>query len=262
MEFFNSEWVCQVVCVASSVVCAGMGFSLLRVQSILKEMRAIYPEELIPHLYLSVRRALGIAYFVVACMTLLSIELHTLKPADTLFPIGGLVMGSLQLILVTSALLSLYNSPVVNRRNVVANVTIFVVLVLAYLLFWSEPEVKNAIQYVGCVFFLFQLIIYSVIFFVERRRYLTIMVRRMGKEEARDYSMPGAVVLFIFSLLLAGCAFATVVHFSLRSVTLFIVAYTLYYIALAIYFQNRLNESLVVNEITTEEEFNQAESNK
>ncbi len=262
VDFFNSEWVYQVVCIASSVVCAGMGFFLLRTQSSLKEMRTIYPEELIPCHYFSVRRFLGIAYFVVACMTLLSMELYIPKFVDTLFPIGGLVMGSLQLILVTSALLSLYNSPVVNRRTVMGNVAVFVVLALAYILFWSEPEVENAIRYMVYLFYLLQLVGYTVIFVVERRRYLTIMVRRMGKEEARDYSMPGSVALFILSLFLAVGAFATIFHFSLGSVTLFIVAYTLYYIALAIYFQNRLNESLVVNEITTEEEFNQAESNK
>ncbi len=252
MEVFNSELVYKTACIVSAVICAGMGLFLYRVFGLLKDMRSIFPEDLIPYHYISVRRALGFAYIFIGLTTLVRIWIHVPEHTDILFPGIGLVISASQIIIATSALLSLYNSRMVNRCTVWGNVLIFVVLASVYALCWNNPMMKEIVRYTWFAVYVLQMLVFTVVFFVERRRYLTIMTARLGVD-AKEYSKPGVVVLFVLSLLIAIWSSTSLFFPSLGFVSLFILFYTLYYVALGLYFQTQWEDSPVVQEIISEE---------
>ncbi len=242
MDIFNSELLYRIICILSALAFFGMGGSLIRIKGVMEKLRSTFPEELIPYHYLSARRALGFACIFIGLITLMRIWLA----------IDGFVIGSFQIIIATSALLSIYASPVVNRMTVLVNVLIFVVMSLIYVIFWNHPVVKGTVRYVWLVLFLIQIFSYTVIFFMESRRYNMTMTDRMGADEAQYYSKKEIVAFFILALMIAICSCTSLYIHALGFVTFFIAAYTIFYMFLVLYFHNQWEDSSVVHEIVSE----------
>ncbi len=251
---FNSEILYQSACVASSLICMALAIFLLNTRSMTKEMRHVLPDNLVPYKYLAARRSLGIAYVFIGLMALAGVWLYSPEHTNACLSGSGLIVGSAQLILVTSALLSLFNSPVVNSRNILGNICIFMLPPLLYVLFQGFPAVGNAIGYISIAIYLLQILAYTFIFFMERRKYHRIMLSRFGREEAKKYSMPGITALFFTSLLIAIWASSPFFFPSQGYATVFILVSTAYYSVLAIYFHIQWKHSPAINEITNEEQ--------
>ncbi len=251
---FNSEILYQSACVASSVISMALAIFLLNTRSMTKEMRHVLPDNLIPYKYLAARRSLGIAYVFIGLMALADVWINVPEHTNACLSGSGLIVGTAQLIIVTSALLSLFNSPVVNRRNILGNICIFMLPPLLYILFWDLPAVRNVIGYACIAICLLQMLAYTFIFFLERRKYHRIMLSRFGREEAKKYSMPGITPLFLTSLLIAIWVSSPVFFPSQGYATVFILFSTVYYSVLAIYFHIQWEHSPAINEITNEEQ--------
>ncbi len=235
MDIFNSELLYRIVCILSAAAYTVVGVSLIRTVGVMKKISGVFPEDMIPHRYLAMRRVLGCVYIFTGICILLAVPQlpEFLSPGD---------FGSFQFLIVTSALLSLYGSPLAGRRIVFLNAGIFILL---YVIFWNYPVVKSAV-------FLVQMTVYTVVFFMERRRYLRTMAERMGTEEAQYYSRKGIAVCFVLSLALAIWSGTSFFFPTLGCVSLFIAACTIYYVFLGIYIHNQWEAGAIVQEIISE----------
>ncbi len=249
-ELFNSEFLYRAVSIVSALLSFFVGGLLLNIRSRLKDMKETLPNDLIPYKHMNARMILGIAYLTVGTVTLARISVLSEMNMEAMFPNENLVLGTAQIFLTTTALLSLYNAPSVNAGFLTANVSAFIVLTVFYAIFDESSAVYEMIRYAWMAFYIFQIAACAVVFIFERCRYMRTMTESFGPDQARDYRKAGSVVLMVFAILLSLWMSAIRFFPSIGYVTMFITVYTIYYTALGIYFHNQLKDSAVVQEIT------------
>ncbi len=225
---------------------------LLNMKPQMKKLRNTLPEDLIPHRYISARRILGTAYIFIGTVILIHLYLHPAGDLSNLYPGEILLIGSAQMILTLAALLSLYNSQMVCRCTVMASIAIFMVPVFVESISTSFSISNNIVRITLFTLFIIQIILYTAVFISERRRYVRTMEGKLGNDEAANYRKKGSTVLFILMLILSVCALIPLFITDLCCAGVFVTAYTIYNIALGVYFHLSIDESSVVQEITTE----------
>ncbi len=248
MELFD----CKILYILSALAFFTMAIFFIRTRNLLQRLRDILPEDLIPHRYLSARRTLGIAYIFIGAVILIHIYLHSSEDMMRLYPGEILLVCSAQMILTTSALLSLYNSKMVRLCTVAGSIAIFMVPPLVESVSESFSISNSIVKYTLFTLFIIQIVLYSIAFITERRRYVKVMTARFGREEGAGYRKNGSSVFFILMVILVLYALVQLFIPDIGHAGAFITAYTLYNMALAVYFHLQAEESAVVHEITTE----------
>ena len=244
----------------SSILCIVSGALLIFLHPRRRTTKAkIYPER-----YITARRMLGIAYCVIGALTLLQLATGSganaaPKQSDFL-PISGLVISTSQALLFTAALLALYNSRLVSRKIVMYNLIPIAWFVGMYVLFIRFPEMTLAIKKLFFCFYIVQLIGYSVVFFVERDKYLEHLDQYFDDWGCRAHRRNGVTALFLCSLGVGLAAMASYYFTELWHLTAFIAAYTVYYIAVAVYFLRYRRHSEEIATVTTPEEWGNEDS--
>ncbi len=248
MELFD----CKIFYIMSAIVFFAMACFMFNTKQLVARFRNTLPEDLIPYRYLSARRILGLAYIFIGAVTLTHIYLHTSEDLMCLYPGEILLIGSAQMILTISALLSLYNSTIIRRSTIACGIVIFMSPALIESLSASFSISDNIVKYVLFSLFILQIILSAAAFMTGRRHYVRIMTARLGGEEAANYRKCGSAVLFILMLILAIWALVPLFIPTKGCAGAFISAYTIYNVALGIYFHSQKEDSSVVQEITTD----------
>lgn len=217
MNDWNEQTVYLAVNIASVLLCVAMGILLVDMRSYLRSIRhvPVYPQR-----YITARRALGIAYLLLGGLMALKLTLAMPEKQGEFLPISALVISTSQALLFTAALLSLYNSPLVRRDIIWWNVIPIVAFPLLYLVFSRAATEQMIIRYLFFAYYLLQLILYTVAFFHERRRYLDAIEEYFDRGKSyRFYSKRGVTLLFLCSLAIGVAALASYFFTELWQIT-------------------------------------------
>ncbi len=248
MELFD----CKLFYIASAIAFFAIAWFIFNTKNLIRTLRNTLPEDLMPYRYLSARRTLGTAYIFIGVIILIHIYVHTPEDMMRLHPGEILLIGSAQMTLTLSALLSLYNSSLIRKCTVACSFVVFTVPPFVESVSTSFSISNDIVKFTLLTLFIIQIILYTVLFITERRRYIKVMTARFGGEEGVSYSKKGSLAFFILMLIL--CVWALVPLFipATGCAGAFITAYTIYNIALGVYYHLQAEESAVVHEITTE----------
>lgn len=257
MNYWNEQTVYLAVNIASVLLCLAMGILLVDMRSYLRSIRRVpvYPQR-----YIAARRALGIAYLLLGGLMALKLTFALPEKQGEFLPVSALVISTSQALLFTAALLSLYNSPLVRRDIIWWNVIPIVAFPLLYVVFSRAATEQMIIRYLFFAYYVLQLILYTALFFRERRRYLDTIEDYFDQGKSyRFYSKRGVALLFLCSLAIGVAALASYFFTELWQITVFIATYTIYYVWVACYFLDYAIDSQKIHHVTTPEEWKRTE---
>jgi hypothetical protein len=205
---------------------------------------------------------LGTACLIIGAITLFQLatgaavgDMAVAHKQSEFLPVSGLIISTSQALLFTAALLSLYNSRLLNGDVILWNILPIALFALIYAMCREEPEVAIIVKKVFFGFYITQLIGYTVAFFNERDRYLCHLEDWFDDWGLREYRRNGIVALFVCSLVVGVAALASYFFTELWHLTVFIAACTAYYAAVAIYFLKYRRHSEEIFHVTTPEDW-------
>lgn len=257
MNNWDEQTVYLAVNIASALLCAALGVLLVDMRSYRRSMRRapVYPRR-----YIAARRALGIAYLLLSGLMALKLAFALPEKQGEFLPVSALVISTSQALLFTAALLSLYNSPLVRRDIIWCNVIPIVAFPLLYVVLSRAATEQMIIRYLFFTYYILQLILYTVFFFRERRRYLDTIEEYFDRGKSyRFYSKRGVTLLFLCSLAIGVAALASYFFTELWQITVFVAAYTIYYAWVACYFLDYAVDSQKIQHVTTPEDWKRTE---
>ena len=247
----NIELIHRVVGIGSSIICLILGVKLFFVRFCQYiDMKSPYR----PSRYIYARKALGVAYIIIGIFSF--IQLYTVDVRDQntedFFPLVGLIISISQIVLFTVAVLALFNSRLLNRTIVVANVAPIVLLLLLYISFNGHEQVQYSIRFTLFIYYLLQLVTYTFAFIIERKKYLLIIEDYFDTGKLYDkYSCKGIAVLYFCAVGIGFWALASYFFTTLLQETTFIFWYTIYYCVVAWYYLDYSKISIRLQDVTT-----------
>ena len=254
------EMIHRAVGIGSSLICLLLGLKLSLV-CLCKyiDMRSPFR----PSRYIAARRVLGVAYIIIGVFSF--ILLYTVdvrdKAATDFFPLTGLVISISQIMLFTVAVLALFNSRLLNRTVVAANVAPIVLLLLLYTVSNGNEHIQYTIRLTLFVYYLLQLVVYTFAFIVERNKYLLIIEDYFDQGKLYEkYSCKGIAVLYFCAIGIGFWALASYFFTTLLQETVFIFCYTVYYCVVAGYYFSYSKISRRIQDVTTPEYWRRTEA--
>lgn len=259
MSYSEEQFIYVVTNFSSAVVLIVISLFLLYMRHFRRFIRRapVYPAR-----YIMARRILGISYCVIGVLMLSQIATGITPKHDEFLPISGLCISTSQAMLFTGALLALYNSNLLRRSVILWNIFPIIWFLFMYGLFTSVPDVQRIVKIVFFAFYVLQLTGYTIVFFIERRKYLFHIEYYFDDSEYYIYRRNGIMVLFLCSLAVGMVALASYYFTELWHLTVFIACYTAYYVAVAIYFLNYELQCQKIADVTTPEEWHKTEDYK
>ena len=255
----NIEDIHFVIGAASSVICFLLGIVLLLVRysrNICMNCR------LRPSRYIAARKALGMAYIIIGVLSMQLLFTFDVRNQTTedFFPLTGLIISISQIILFTVAVLALFNSRLLNRTIIMSNILPIVILLVMYVVFADHERILLDIRLVLFICYLLQLVVYTVVFVIERRRYLAIIEDYfdMGRLYAR-YSCRGISLIYFSAIGIGIWALASYFFTTLQQETLFIFCHTIFYVVVAVYYIRYSKKSSRIQDVTTPERWDENE---
>lgn len=249
----NIEEIHFVVGFASSVICFILGIILLLVRY---SKNACMMCQIRPTRYIAARKALGWAYIIIGIFSMILLYTFDVRTQDEtdFFPLTGLIISISQIILFTVAVLALFNSRLLNRTMVTVNILPIVLFLIMYVVFSGREQIQYTIRFALFVYYLIQLVVYTVAFVIERRKYLNIIEDYfdMGRLYKR-YSCRGLALIYFSAIGIGIWALASYFFTTLQQETLFIFCYTIFYIAVAVYYIRYSKKSSRIQDVTTPE---------
>ena len=250
----NQEMIYHFVCILSSIICILMAFMLLDVRSYRKMVKEKYPQ-VIPHRYITARISLGIAYVILGGLTAAQTILEMPDETETFIPLSGLVIASSQALLFTMAILAFYNSKMADTRMVVLNVIPFACLMFMYLFSSDYPSYQKEIRLMWLVLYIVQLIVLTVAFYKARKKYLSVLHSHLGKSQmCTHYEQKELVPLFIGTLFIGIYALVSFFFTQRWMLSVFIVIYTIYYIAVGVYTLKYAEKGPLITDLSTSDD--------
>ena len=250
------EIVHFTVGLVSSLVCLLLGLLLIYIRNV--EFKKPYR----PTRYIAARRALGWAYIIIGIFSAILLFTFDVRDQEALgfFPLSGLIISISQIILFTVAFLGLFNSRLINRTVITANILPFGILLLVYILFTGHEEVQLHIRELLFFCYLLQLVFYTIVFIFERRKYLLIIEDYfdLGKMYEK-YSCKGVALLYFSAIGIGIWALASYFFTTQLQETIFIASYTVFYIVVAWYYLSYSKKSSRIQDVTTPELWNMTE---
>ena len=249
----NIEIIHTLVGITSSVICLGLGIKLLLVRLCKYiDMKSPYRHSR----YIAARKALGWAYIIIGVFSLALLFTVDVREQEHLdfFPIAGLIISISQIILFTVAALALFNSKLLNRTLIAANICPILLLLLVYALLSKEEQVGYGIRLSLFIIYLLQLVVYTFAFIIERKKYLLIIEDYFDDGKLYEkYSCKGVAILYFCAIGIGFWALASYFFNTLEQETLFIFSYTIYYIVVAWYYLEYSQISRRIQDVTTPE---------
>ena len=240
----------------SSLVCLVLGLLLLYIRNV--ALKKPYR----PRRYISARRALGWAYIIIGVFSMVLLFTYDVRNqvATDFFPLSGLIISISQIILFTVAFLGLFNSRLVNGFVVNVNILPIGILLVAYTLFIGHELIQLHIRQMLFLYYLLQLVVYTIVFIIERRKYLLIIEDYfdIGKMYEK-YSCKGVAVLYFSAIGIGIWALASYFFTTQLQETIFIASYTVFYIIVAWYYLNYSKLSSRIQDVTTPELWRETE---
>ena len=252
ITMMTEEQTYLVICIVSIVACLMDSILLLDMHRFNKEISdRLYK----PVRYISARIALGLAFLIIALMTagLLFKGTGGGQPPQKFFSIGNLVISSSQALLFTIASLSLFNSKLVRKSLVAVHFAPIMLFVLIYFIFIEHPEVGNVVCYCFFTFYVVQLVVYTIAFFFERKKYINTLRINCTPQEYAQCRNRGVTVIFIAAVLVGVAALASYFFTQYWQLSLFVLSYTLFYSAVTVYFLDYAKKSLEIESITADD---------
>ena len=235
MEETIQDIVYHYVCLSSGIICVLLAFFLLDVRAYKKKVKRICPV-LLPRRYINARVSLGIAYIVLGVLTALQVLLDMPNETNTFLPLPGLVIASSQALLFTMAILSFYNSPLANYKMIWGNIIPLILLFILHEISYNNTLCQQEIRVMWLIVYGVQLVEFSVTFFHARRMYEAALLKNLGNSSvSAQYSQKELIPLFIGTLFIGLYALASFFFTEKWSLSIFIVIYTLYYMAVGLY---------------------------
>ncbi len=224
--------------ISAAVVCTICAVLMLRSNRWLLRLTSRSPHA-VPRRYVMARDILAAAYLAIALLNVLRVSLD--MPSETVYflPLSALVITSTQAVLFTGALLALYDSRLLRFEVVVGNLMPFVLLLLLYDVAWREEMewLKPVVRHVWLALYALQLVVYTAVFFRERRKYLDMDEALCGESHASRRRHDRIIcVLFVCSLVVGMLALASYFFSEEWQEAVFVISYTAYYFAVADYF--------------------------
>lgn len=241
-----------MICVVSVIVCMTDAILLLNIRRFLKETdRNLYR----PVRYISARVALGLAFMIIALMTVALLFKDPVgeEPPHKFLSIGNLVISSSQALLFTIATLALFNSRLVNVPIVVANFAPILLFVLVYFIFIEHDNVGEVVCHCFFIFYILQLNFYTVAFAVERKKYIDTLRVNCTLEEFIQCRNKGVTVIFIVALVVGLMALASYFFTQFWQLSLFVLSYTVFYTVVTVYFLAYAKRSSEIESITADD---------
>ena len=259
-QIIDIESLHFIIGIVSSAVCTLLGIILLAVRFCRHiDMKSVVR----PNRYIAARKALGWAYIIIGILSLVqlfTVDVTNQNESDS-FPLVGLVISISQIILFTAAVLALYNSKWLNSRVVGFNLLPLAILLLLYVAFMGQEMVQFTIRLTLFIYYLLQLIVYLVAFFMARRTYLDQIEDYFDHGELYEkYSFKGITVLYLLSIGIGIWAMASYFFTTLLQETVFITAYTVFYVILAVYYIQYSKHSQRIQDVTTPENWEDTEA--
>lgn len=246
----TEEQIYMALCVASVVVCMTDAVLLLRMRGFLREMdRKLYR----PERYISARYALGVAFLIMAVMTVGLLFRGLAAPSEKFFSIGNLVISSSQALLFTIATLALLNSRLVRRNVILWNCLPIALFVVVHFIFIEHDEIGRGICYCFFTFYVVQLILYTVVFAFERKEYIRKLIVNCTAEEFEKCRNNGVTWIFVSALLVGILALASYFFTEYWQLSLFVLTYTVFYTAVTVYFLKYAGKSAEIESITADD---------
>ncbi len=241
-----------IICIVSVVVCMTDAVLLLNMRGLLKDTaKSLYR----PVRYISARAALGLAFMIIAVMTAALLFKGPVgeEPPHKFLSIGNLVISSSQALLFTIATLALFNSRLVNVPLVIANFAPILVFVLVYYIFIDHESVGQVVCFCFFTFYVMQLISYTLVFFVERKKYIDTLRMTCTRDEYLQCRNNGVTVIFIAALAVGLLALASYFFTQFWQLSLFVLSYTVFYSAVTVYFLFYARRSSEIESITADD---------
>ena len=255
----NIEIIHRVVGVGSSLICFFLGLKLclvhfckyINIKSPFRHSR-----------YIAARRALGIAYILIGAFSL--ILLFTVDVCDKatkdFFPLIGLIISISQIILFTVAVLAFFNSRLLNRTIVTANVAPIALLLLLYALFDGYEQIQFSLRFALFIYYLLQLVVYTFAYIMERRKYLLIIEDYFDQGQLYEkYNCKGIAILYYCAIGIGFWALVSYFFTILLQETTFIFCYTIFYCVVAWYYFHSSKISRRIQDVTTPENWSRTE---
>lgn len=246
----TEEQIYMALCLTSVVVCMTDAVLLLRMRGFLREMdRKLYR----PERYISARYALGVAFLIMAVMTAGLLFRGLAAPSEKFFSIGNLVISSSQALLFTIATLALLNSRLVRRNVILWNCLPIALFVVVHFIFIEHDEIGRGICYCFFIFYVVQLIIYTVVFAFERKEYIHKLKVNCTAEEFGKCRNNGVTWIFVSALLVGILALASYFFTQYWQLSVFVFTYTVFYTAVTVYFLKYAGKSAEIESITADD---------
>lgn len=240
----------MMLCVTSAMVCMTDAVLLLSMRGFLREMdRKLYR----PERYISARITLGLAFLIMGLMTAGLIFKGLATPTEKFFSIGNLVISSSQALLFTIATLALLNSRLVRRGVILLNCLPILVFVAAYFIFIEHVGIGRGICYCFFTFYVVQLILYTIVFAVERKEYIHKLKVNCTAEEFKKCRNNGVTWIFVSALLVGILALASYFFTEYWQLSTFVFTYTVFYTVVTIYFLKYAVRSAEIEDITADD---------
>lgn len=254
------EMIHTVVGIISSLICLLLGFKLFFVRFCKYiDMKSPFRHSR----YIAARKALGLAYIIIGVFSMIllfTVDVSNQEPNE-FFPLSGLVISISQIILFTVAVLALFNSRLLNKTVVTANIAPIAVLLLLYVVFTDNVQIQFSIRFVLFIYYLLQLIIYTFAFIVERKKYLLIIEDYFDQGKLYEkYSCRGVAILYFCAIGIGFWALVSYFFTTLLQETVFIFSYTIYYIIVAWYYLDYSKISRRIQDVTTPEYWSRTEA--
>ena len=255
----NIETIHFVTGFTSSVICLLFGVLLMLVRfskNVRKRSRVR------PLRYIAASNALGWAYIIIGVFSMILLYTYDVRTTEEIdfFPITGLIISISQIILFTVAVLALFNSRLLNKTIVFANIAPVFILLVMYMVFENHEQIQFTIRFALFIYYLMQLVVYTVAFVIERRRYLVIIEDYFDLGELYDmYSCRGIALIYLSAIGIGIWALASYFFTTLQQETLFIFCYTIFYVAVAVYYMRYSKVSSRIQDVTTPERWEENE---
>ena len=245
--------------IGSSLICflLGLKLSLVRFCKYI-DMKSPFR----PTRYIAARRALGVAYIIIGVFSfilLFTVDVRDNDP-ESFFPLIGLIISISQIILFTVAVLALFNSRLLNRTMMMANVAPIFLLLVLYAAFIGHEQIQYSIRYSLFIYYLLQLVVYTFAFIVERSKYLVIIEDYFDQGQLFEkYSCKGIAILYFCAVGIGFWALASYFFTTLMQETVFIFCYTIFYCVVAWYYFDYSKISRRIQDVTTPEYWSRTE---
>ena len=133
-------------------------------------------------------------------------------------------------------------------------------LLAAYAVFLDHEQILFGIRFALFIYYLLQLVVYTLVFILERKKYLLIIEDYFDKGKLFEkYSCKGIAILYFCAIGIGFWALASYFFTTLEQETTFIFFYTLYYIVVAWYYLDYSKISSRIQDVTTPEQWKQTE---